>query len=236
METKKSLRQAWETAICPHPSKCIINSEIHNNFKGIRSLWFFMECNRIDFSEYLGKQMPARTPSNDQNYDPERHSTFQEVSAIIGPDPLQRLGNLEYEEHRVSHADGYVNDNEIIFTEDDSDLMPILSEGDLNSLESTFNSLLLDEIDYSNEESEEEEANQNDSRNPTNNVSVLSGQIVLDDIEEFLLKMKTPERKNETETERSSFVIASTVYKQQLEEEERIKQEVERKKEENKQK
>ncbi|KAG5862083.1 hypothetical protein JTB14_036241 [Gonioctena quinquepunctata] len=165
--------------------------------------------------------MPARTPSNDQNYDPERHSTFQEFSAIIGPDPLQRLGDLEYEEHSlikhdqgVPHADGYVNDNEIIFTEDDFDQMPILFEGDLNSLESTFNLLLLGEINCSHEESEKEEANQNDSRNPTNNVSLLSEKMVTDDsgrnIEEFFLKMKTPERKNKTETKRSSFVIAST--------------------------
>ncbi|KAG5893525.1 hypothetical protein JTB14_006061 [Gonioctena quinquepunctata] len=127
------------------------------------------------------------------------HLMFQEFSTIIGPDPLQRLENSEHfnEEHRciyydtdqkiyfilephktndrgVSYADADVNDNAIIFTEDDFDQMLILFEGNLNSLESIFNLPLLDKIDYCHDESEKEETNQNDSRNPTNNVSVLS--------------------------------------------------------------
>lgn len=55
-------------------------------------------------------------------------------------------------------------------------------------------------------------------------------------LEDFLLESKTPERKNKTHTEKTSFVKSSTVYKEQLEEKQKVKQENERTKEENKQK
>ncbi|KAG5879690.1 hypothetical protein JTB14_006475 [Gonioctena quinquepunctata] len=88
-----------------------------------------------------------------------------------------------------TYAHGDVNDNEIIFTTD---------EGDLKYLESTFDLPLLDQIYCCHEEAEKEGTNQKDSRNPTNNVSVLSEKMFDEsgrNIEVFLLKIGIPEKK-----------------------------------------
>ncbi|KAG5875986.1 hypothetical protein JTB14_006710 [Gonioctena quinquepunctata] len=104
-----------------------------------------------------------------------------------------------------------VNDNAIIFTEDDFDQMPILFEGDLDYPESTFNSPLLDEIDYCQDKSEKEETNQNE----TNNVSVLSETVFRVDsgrnFEDFLLKMKNLREKTKRKQSVIRYIINSVL-------------------------
>lgn len=55
-------------------------------------------------------------------------------------------------------------------------------------------------------------------------------------IDDFLIKLRTPERSGKRQTERISYVLTSSAYKTQLEEKDKIKEEKEKKKEENKQK
>lgn len=55
-------------------------------------------------------------------------------------------------------------------------------------------------------------------------------------LEDFLVKARTPERKNRNQLQRTSFVITSTAYKKQMEENKRAKEEIEKRKEENRQK
>lgn len=55
-------------------------------------------------------------------------------------------------------------------------------------------------------------------------------------LENFLVKARTPERKNKNQIQRKSFVITSTAYKNQMEENKRVKEEIEKRKEENRQK
>lgn len=52
------------------------------------------------------------------------------------------------------------------------------------------------------------------------------------DINEFLLNPKTPERTGKRQTEKTSYVLVSTIYKKQMKEKERIEEEKDRKKEE----
>lgn len=55
-------------------------------------------------------------------------------------------------------------------------------------------------------------------------------------LESFLPKAKTPQRKNKTNVKRSSFVITSSAYKKEMEGKKLIQEEIERRKEENRQK
>ncbi|KAJ8967575.1 hypothetical protein NQ314_002774 [Rhamnusium bicolor] len=55
-------------------------------------------------------------------------------------------------------------------------------------------------------------------------------------LEDFLPKAKTPQRKNRIQVKRSSLVITSSTYKKEMEEKKKIKEELEQRKEENRQK
>lgn len=87
--------------------------------------------------------------------------------------------------------------------------------------------LFISDILFANETLE---SNTNSQRSETINQS---GSL---NIEDFLPKAKTPERKNKKQIKRSSFVITCSAYKKEMEEKIKVKEELEQRKEENRQK
>lgn len=101
----------------------------------------------------------------------------------------------------------------------------------IHETNSNINSVLQRDCDKENNASYNED---------TTDIEVLEQKSVVPKaiprIDDYLPRVKTPERKGKVQSQRSSFVITSTQYKKELEEKEKEKEEKKRKAEENKRK